>query len=275
MPLTLQSKRKLNDGNDIPVLGLGVFQASPGRTTQGAVLAALELGYRHIDTAALYGNERDVGEAIRRSDIGRKNVFVTSKLWNAEHGYDRAMRACDRSLDELGFGYLDLYLIHWPVQGARADTWRALEAMKAAGKCRSIGVSNYMTHHLTELTGHCKVMPAVDQVELSPFLQQRELRTMCHGLHIEVEAYSPLTRGRRLKDPTVVKVARRHGRSPAQVLIRWALQKDVVVIPKSIHRDRIAENAAVFDFTLSEADLAALDSLEEELHVSWDPTDIP
>jgi diketogulonate reductase-like aldo/keto reductase len=239
------------------------------------VLAALRAGYRHVDTARIYGNEADVGAALRDSGLPRDQVFVTTKLWNEDHGYDRARRACDASLRALGLDHVDLYLVHWPVPGRRLDTWRALESILADGLTRAIGVSNYLPVHLAELLGRCQVPPAVDQIEVSPFLQQRETRALCVHHGIVVEAYSPLTKGLRLGHPVVTEVAAQVRRTPAQVLLRWALQRDLVVLPKSVRPERIAENAAIFDFVLDATAMERLDGLEEGLVTGWDPSAVP
>lgn len=265
----------LNNGVRMPRLGLGVWRAAAGREVRDAVAWALEAGYRHIDTARLYGNERDVGDVVRRSGLPREDVFITTKLRNQDHGYRKAARALDASLNDLGLDYVDLYLIHWPVERLRLESWRAKEEALAAGKARAIGVSNFLARHLDGLLAASGVTPAVDQVEFSPFLFQRELLEHCRSRGVQLEAYSPLTRGARLGDPTVRDVAARHGKTPAQVLIRWALQHDLVVIPKSVTRERIRENAGVFDFALSEADMAALDGLDEGAHYAWDPSRVP
>lgn len=273
MALTLQSKVKLNNGVEIPLLGLGVFRAGQGKETQQAIRWALEAGYRHIDTAKVYGNERDVGIAVRDSGIPREQLFITTKLWNSDHGAKSAVRACEESLRALGLEQIDLYLIHWPVERLRLESWKALDGLLRAGKCRAIGVSNYMVRHLDEIREAGLTVPAVDQVEFSPFLYQRELLEHCARHGIALEAYSPLTKGIRLRHPTVVKVARDHGRTPAQVMIRWCLQRNTIVIPKSTNRERIRENAQVFDFSLSDDEMTTLDGLHEELHTGWDPTD--
>jgi len=272
--LNLKSTARLNNGVEIPLLGLGVYQAQRGDETRQAVLHALQAGYRHVDTARIYGNERDVGEALRESGVPRGEVFITTKLWNQDQGHDSTLRACERSLRELGLEYVDLYLIHWPVPSRRLDSWRAMETLLADGKCRAIGVSNFLERHLDELMANSKVVPAINQVEFSPYLYQKDLLAYCGRHGIVVEAYSPLTRGQRLGDPRLVEVARRHGKTTAQVLIRWCLQRDMVVLPKSVHPARIRENAAVFDFDLSPADLRTLDGLDEDLHTSWDPSDV-
>jgi diketogulonate reductase-like aldo/keto reductase len=260
---------RLNDGHDIPQVGLGVWQAGGG--TKRAVLAALEAGYRHIDTAAVYGNEVQVGAAIAESGVPREQVFVTSKLWNNDHGYDKALQAYDASLKRLRLDYLDLYLIHWPVAGHRLDSWRALEQLSAEKRVRSIGVSNFLAVHLKELTRAAKVLPAVNQIELTPFLQRSETVALCRELGITLEAYSPLTRGQRLDHAVVVEVAKSLGRSPAQVLLRWGIQRGFVVLPKSVQPSRIVENAALFDFELDVAAMRRLDALEEGLVTGWDP----
>jgi diketogulonate reductase-like aldo/keto reductase len=265
----------LASGVGLPQVGLGVYQSPQGAATRDAVTAALELGYRHIDTARIYGNEADVGAAIQASAVPRDQVFVTTKLWNDDHGYDTALRALDASLGRLGLDHVDLYLIHWPVPGKRRDSWRALERAFGDGRARAIGVSNYLVPHLRELLGEAKVVPHVNQIELTPFLQRRDTRALCREHGIAVEAYSPLTRGQRLDHPTVVAIARAVGRTPAQVLLRWGIQHGLVVLPKSVHRERIAENAAVFDFGLDAAAMSELDGLEEGLVVGWDPDGAP
>lgn len=265
----------LNSGVVIPVVGLGVFQAGRGAETQGAVREALQLGYRHIDTARVYANEHDVGIGLRDSGVPRDEVFITTKLWNGDQGYEATLRACDASLKRLGLEYIDLYLVHWPVVGLRLDSWRALEHLLAEGRVRAIGVSNYMVHHLEELLATAKVVPAVNQIEVSPFLQQEAVRAFCKAHGIAVEAYSPLTKGKRLDDMRLADVARHVGKSPAQVLLRWGLQHGLIVLPKSTHPERIAQNLALFDFELNKDDMARLDDLEEGLVTGWDPRNQP
>jgi diketogulonate reductase-like aldo/keto reductase len=297
MGLPIETKLTLNDSHLIPQLGLGVWQTRAGATCEAAVLAALEAGYRHIDTAAMYGNEESVGAAIRMSGIPRENIFVTTKLWNSDHG--NPARALETSLRKLKLDYIDLYLIHYPVR-ERRQSWRALEALRAEGKARSIGVSNFTIRHLTELLAETKTVPAVNQVEFHPYLYQRDLLDFCAGEGIVIEAYSPLTKGVRLKDPKLVAVARKYKKtepqqatpwsrlplldrlsrvseikSPAQILIRWALQHGLVVIPKSANRRRIFEDADVFDFEISAEDMEILDRFNENLRTCWDPTNTP
>jgi diketogulonate reductase-like aldo/keto reductase len=266
---------RLNNGVDLPQVGLGVYLAAHGDEAQRAVSEAVRLGYRHIDTAKDYGNEEDVGIALRESGVPRDELFVTTKLWNDDQGYDEALRAFDASVARLGMEVVDLYLLHWPVPGKRLDSWRALERLLAEGRVRAIGVSNFMPHHLDELLARAQVVPAVNQIELSPFLQHRPTREVCARHGIVVEAYSPLTKGRRLGHPTVVEVARQVGRTPAQVLLRWAVQHGLVVLPKSVQPARIAENLALFDFELPPETMARLDGLEEGLVTSWDPREAP
>lgn len=272
---TVERSIELNTGVAIPAVGLGVYQSARGKETQGAVRAAIELGYRHVDTARIYGNEGDVGTAIRDSGVARSEIYVTTKLWNSDQGEDAALRAFDESNKRLGLDYVDLYLIHWPVPGKRMGSWRALERLHREGRAKAIGVSNYMVQHLNELLAEASVVPAVNQIELSPFLQQREVRALCEARGIAVEAYSPLTRGLRLGHPVVRGVADALGRSPAQVLLRWSLQHGLIVLPKSVGRDRIAENAALFDFAIDPSQMAELDALEEGLVTGWDPRTAP
>ena len=271
---SLGSTVPLRGGVEIPILGLGVYQSRPGAETRNAVRAALEAGYRHVDTARVYGNERDVGAGIADSGVPGREVFVTTKLWNADHGYDAALRACDQSLARLGTDRLDLYLVHWPVERVRKDTWRAMERLRAEGKARAIGVSNYTVRHLEELLAAASEPPAVNQVEFHPFLFQCELLAFCERHGIRLEGYAPLVKGQRMEHPVVAGIAREHARTPAQVLVRWSLEHGVITIPKSVHPERILENADVFSFALSAADMRALDGLDEGLRTSWDPTDV-
>jgi diketogulonate reductase-like aldo/keto reductase len=267
----------LRGGVQIPVLGLGVFRSPAGRATRQAVTAALDVGYRHIDTAAVYGNEADVGHGLRDNGLDRDQVFITTKVWNADHGYQSTLDAFERSRRLLGVDHVDLYLIHWPVPGIRLETWRAMEHLLETGKARAIGVSNYMVHHLEELLDHAQHLPSVNQIELSPYNygSRADVIDLSRKNGIQVEPYSPLTKGRKLDDPPLVRTAAAHQRSTAQVLIRWALQHDLVALPKSTHADRIAGNADVFDFTLTDTEMETLDALDENLVTGWDPTTTP
>ena len=263
---------KLNNGRQIPQLGFGVWQIPKGKKCEAAVRAALDAGYRHIDTAWFYGNEESVGAAFRGSGVPREEVFVTTKLWNSEHRNPE--RSLDDSLRRLKFDYVDLYLIHYPVR-ERVRSWRILEKLPQQGKALSIGVSNFTIRHLTELLSQAETTPAVNQVEFHPYLYQRELLNFCLARKILVEAYSPLTSGERLNDPKLIALARRYQKSTAQILIRWAIQHGVVVIPKSANPERIRENAQVFDFEISTEDMRALDRFNENLRTCWDPTNAP
>ena len=267
-----QPRITLRAGRAIPQLGFGVFQILPGDETRTAVAAALAAGYRHVDTAAVYRNEADVGAAIRASGLPRGSVWVTTKLANSDQGSATARRAFEASLERLGLDAVDLYLLHWPHE-RRLNSWRVLEQLHAEGLARSIGVSNFLVRHLDELLARASVPPAVNQIELSPFLHRTREDTLrrCAEAGVVVEAYSPLTKGRRLGDSTVAAVAAEVGRTPAQVLIRWSLQKGFVVLPRSSNAGRIAENAAVFDFALDDRQVAALDALDEGLTTGWDP----
>ncbi len=266
---------ELNNGVRMPMLGLGVYQVPPGPETRDAVLCALGVGYRHIDTARFYRNERDVGEAIRESGIPRQEIFVTTKLQNPDHGYDAALRALDQSLSEMRVDYVDLYLVHWPVERVRRDSWRALEKMYADKKCRAIGVSNYTVRHLKEMSLYAKVPAAVNQVEMSPFLTQRDLVRFCGERKIQIECYSPLTQGRKLGHQAITGIATKLKKTPAQIMLRWAIQHRFVVIPKSTRPSRIEENAQLFYFEISEDDMRLLDNLDEGLRTCWDPTHAP
>ena len=262
----------LNNGVEIPQLGFGVFLVPPGET-EAAVSAALETGYRHIDTAKIYDNEREVGAAIARSGVPREELFVTTKVWNSDQGHDATLAAFDASLERLGLDHLDLYLIHWPVPAADryVDTWRALEKLAADGRVRSIGVSNFQVPHLRRLIDETGTVPAVNQVELHPNLIQRELRAF-HAEHgIATEAWSPLARGGLLGEPAVARIAEKHGRSPAQVILRWHLQVGNVVIPKSVTPARIRENLDVFGFELDGDDLSAVEALDTGARIGPDP----
>ncbi|MFE4175433.1 aldo/keto reductase [Streptomyces sp. NPDC056909] len=263
----------LNNGIEMPQLGFGVWQV-PDAEAVKAVAAALESGYRSIDTAAIYGNEEGTGQALAASGIAREELFVTTKLWNSDQGYDSALRAFDTSLEKLGLDYVDLYLIHWPRPEADTytDTYRAFEKIHADGRARSIGVSNFLPVHLERLIGETSVVPAVNQIELHPQLPQAESRAF-HAEHsITTEAWSPLGQGKGLLEvPTVVAVARKHGRTPAQVVLRWHLQLGHVVIPKSVTPSRIQENIDVFGFELDADDLAAFAALDEGRRLGPDP----
>jgi diketogulonate reductase-like aldo/keto reductase len=262
----------LNNNVEIPQLGFGVFQV-PGAETTAAVTAALEVGYRSIDTAAIYGNEAGVGKALAASDLAREELFITTKLWNTDQGYDATLRAFDTSLAKLGLDYVDLYLIHWPTpaRDLYRESWKAIEQLVADGRVRTAGVSNFQPAHLRRLLDGASLVPAVNQIELHPALQQNELRALHADLGIATEAWSPLAQGAVLKEPALTGIAARHGRSPAQVVLRWHLQLGNVVIPKSVTPARIRENVDVFGFTLSDEEMSAIAALDRGLRTGPDP----
>lgn len=275
MELSLQSKIKLNNAVNIPILGLGTYKSNVGIETQNAVSYALEAGYRLIDTAKIYNNEKDIGIAIKKSSIPRDDIFITTKLWNADHGEVAAYKACESSLKKLQTNYIDLYLIHWPVEKLRLESWKAMEQLLADGKCRAIGVSNFMVHHLKELLENANIIPAVNQVEFHPFLFNKDLLEFCRNNTILLEAYSPLTKSKKINDISLLNIATNYSVTPAQLLIRWGLQHEIVEIPKSTKKERIVENADVFNFTITSEDMRKLDALNENYHSAWDPTNIP
>ena len=265
---------KLNTGVLIPTVGLGVWKAK-GREAVQAVRWALDCGYRLIDTAAIYNNEEEVGTAIAESGIPRKEIFVTTKLWNTDQGYEPALEAIDQSLKKLQMEYVDLYLIHWPFtnmlegDNMREETWRAMEAICASGKARAIGVSNYDIDHLEEMTHYTTTPAAVNQIEFHPFWFRKDLMEYCHQHDIQVENYCPLSRGRWLLDEHITTIAQTHGKTNAQILLRWGLQHGNIVLPKSVHKERIEENIAVFDFTLTDTEMEQIDALNRNESVVW------
>lgn len=255
----------------MPRLGLGTFRSGPGTEVEQEVAWALELGYRGVDTASMYGNEEGVGRALARSGLAREEYFVATKLWNDEQGFDRALAACEASLERLGLDHVDLYLIHWPLPETTHDTWRALERLRAEGLTRAIGVCNFLVPHLEGLLTFADVPPAVDQVEHHPRLQQAELRGYCAAHGITMQAWAPIMRGAVAQIPEIETIARAHEKTPAQVTLRWILQRGVTTIPKSVHRDRIAENADLYDFELTAAELATIDALDRGQRLGRDP----
>ncbi|WP_342641843.1 aldo/keto reductase [Rhodoligotrophos ferricapiens] len=254
----------LNDGHSIPQLGLGVWQ-TPAAQTAHVVEEALRVGYRHIDTAAIYGNEAGVGEAVRNSGLPRNEIFVTTKLWNDDQGYDETLRAFDKSLKQLRLDHVDLYLIHWPAprRNAYVETWRALIRLKEEGRARSIGVSNFNPDHLRHIVRETDVRPVLNQIELHPRFQRRDLREAHRELGIATEAWSPLGQGTLLDHPVIREIARKHDRTPAQVIIRWHIENGIIVIPKSVTPSRIAENFDVFGFRLDQAELEQINRLDD------------
>lgn len=264
------SKAKLNNGVEIPWIGFGVFQVPPGEITYRSVIMALEEGYRAVDTASAYQNEEDVGRAIRDSGLPSGEVFVTTKLWNADQGYESTLKAFKASRKRLGLD-IDLYLIHWPGKDKFKESYKAMEKLYRDGEVRAIGVSNFLVHHLEELLKDAEIKPVINQVEFHPFLLQPDLLKYCKKNDIQLEAWSPLTRGKFLDHPVIQEIAKAHGKSPAQVLIRWDLQHEVVTLPRSTKREHIRENIAVFDFELTDDEMKRLDALDSGTRVGPHP----
>lgn len=262
---------QLANGVKMPYFGLGVWQTNEGQEVIDAVTYALDAGYRHIDTAAIYENEEGIGTAVANNKVDRKDIFITSKVWNADQGYDSTLKAFDASLEKLKTDYLDLYLIHWPVKGKYKETWRALEKLYADGRVKAIGVSNFLQHHLEDLFRSANVLPMVDQLEFHPYLVQQPLLDFCRQHHIQYQAWSPLMQGKAFKVPELQQLAEKYGVSVAQLVLRWDLQKGVVTIPKSVQQQRIISNAEVFDFEITQEDVAAIDALDRGERMGPDP----
>ena len=265
----------LNNGVDMPLLGLGVYAPRHNNEVRQAVGWALEAGCRLIDTAAAYGNEREVADALLASGLKRDEVFITTKVWNDDQGYESTLRAFDRSLEQLQTDFVDLYLIHWPVPGKGRDTWRALEKLYAEGRTRAIGVSNYYPHHLDALLPVAEVVPAVNQFEFSPYCYLPAVLAYNRDNGIQPEGYAPLVRGLKKEDPRLMQLADKYGKSTFQILVRWSVQHGVVTIPKSVKQDRIRENFEVFNFTLADEDMALLNTVYDNTRIAPDPRDIP
>ncbi|MGB8954490.1 MAG: aldo/keto reductase [Tumebacillaceae bacterium] len=261
----------LTNGVKMPYFGLGVWRTKEGEEVINSVLYALKAGYRHIDTAAVYGNEEGVGQAIRESGVKREELFVTTKVWNENQRQGNVREACEDSLKKLGLDYVDLYLIHWPVAGKYKETWKEMEKLYKEGKVRAIGVSNFHVHHLQDLLADCEIKPMVNQVEFHPYLTQNELRAFCREQGIQFEAWSPLMQGDFLNEPVITEMAAKYGRAASQIVLRWDLQHEVVTIPKSVKEARIIENANIFDFELSAEDVAKLDALNKGHRYGPDP----
>ena len=273
--MTDQLYKTMNDGHKIPVVGLGTWKSEPGDSTYNAVLASINAGYRHIDTARAYDNESDVGRAVNDAEVPRNDLFITTKLWNKDQGYQTALEACEKSLARLACDYIDLYLIHWPLKGKRNDSWRAFIDLQKRGLCKSIGVSNFTIDNLKELEAKYGVLPAINQVEFHPYYYQKELLEYCNSKNIIIEAYSPLVHAKRMDEPRLVAISEELSKTPAQVLIRWAMQRGMVVLPKSVNQNRIIENFAVFDFEISDSLMKRLDDLDETFVTCWDPNNPP
>jgi len=262
---------ELYNGVRMPYLGLGVWQSEDGPEVEQAVVWALKAGYRHIDTASIYQNEGGVGRAIRSSGIDREEVFLVSKVWNSDQGYETTMRAFEKSLERLDTPYLDLYLVHWPVAGKFRETWRALEDLYRAERVRAIGVSNFLRHHLEDLKASATMLPMVNQMEFHPYMVQQDLVDYCREYGIQYEAWSPLMQGKIFQEERLSELAEKYGKTIAQIALRWDLQKGVVTIPKSSKKERIYSNAAIFDFEISAEDMARIDQLDRSQRFGPDP----
>lgn len=269
--MNLQTTKTLANGYEMPIVGLGVYKMTNPDETIEAITKALQVGYRHIDTASLYGNEEQVGEAIRHSGVSREDVFVTTKIWNTDQGYNETLRAFELSLKKLNMDYIDLYLTHWPVEDKFEETYRAIERLYDEKLIRVPGVSNHHAHHIDRLLAKANVGPMVNQVEVHPYLSQKELRAYCADKGIAVTAWSPLGRGQLLEDARILAIAEEVGKSAAQVILRWHLQNDTIIIPKSVTPARIEENAQLFDFELSTEQMARLDAVNENRRIGKDP----
>ncbi|WGK65134.1 aldo/keto reductase [Croceiramulus getboli] len=271
-PITdIQGRWKLNNGVDMPYLGLGVYQADDGQEVVDAIQYALDAGYRNIDTASIYKNEEGVGQGFRESGYAREDVFITSKVWNTDQGYNNTLDAFEASLERLQLDYLDLYLIHWPVSGKYKDTWRALEHLYKEEKVRAIGVSNFMQDHLEDLLSTATIIPMVNQLEFHPFLVQQSLIDYCHAHKIQYQAWSPLMQGKAFHQDAFDAIAKQYDTSVAQLILRWSLQKGVMSIPKSTNKKHIESNADLFDFEISEADMQRLDAMDRGERTGPDP----
>lgn len=267
----LNEATTLHNGVKMPWLGLGVYKVENGTEVINAVKTALQVGYRSIDTASFYKNEEGVGQGIRESGIPREEIFVTTKVWNSEQGYESTLQSFEDSLARLGLDYLDLFLIHWPVAGKYKDTWRALEKLYKEGRVRAIGVSNFHIHHLKDLMENAEIKPMVNQVELHPRLSQVELRSFCKEQGIQIEAWSPIMRGRLLDNEVLAEIGKKYNKTTTQVILRWDYQHGIVTIPKSVHKQRIKENAAIFDFELTPSEMSQIDGLNQNIRTGADP----
>jgi diketogulonate reductase-like aldo/keto reductase len=270
--MDINSTRKLNNGVEIPRFGLGVFRSADGDETANAVRWAVEAGYRHIDTAMIYGNEKSVGEAIRSCGVPREKLFITTKLWNEDMRQHRQLEAFDESLKRMGLDYIDLYLIHWPVV-TYLESWQAMEKIYATGRAKAVGVSNFQIHHMEAVLKQASLVPAVNQIEIHPYLTQKPLREYCEGKGVAVEAWSPLggQGSEVIGNPVLQEIAGKHGKTAAQVILRWHLQSGIIVFPKSVKKARIVENSQIFDFELSAADMEAISALNRDQRYGSDP----
>lgn len=267
----LQDVKKLHNGVEMPCIGLGVYQMKDEEEAYAAIKYAIEHGYRSIDTAHIYGNEHIVGRAAKESGIPREKLFITTKVWNTDQGYDATLKAFEQSMEKLGMEYIDLYLIHWAVKDKYKETWRALERLYDEKVVKAIGVCNFQIHHLKDLEANSNEKPVINQVELHPRLTQEPLREYCQNHDIAVEAWSPIARGRLLEEPTLMHLSKKHGKTTAQIILRWHLQNGHIIIPKSVHEKRIRENADLFDFELSMADMNEINGLNMDERFGPDP----
>ncbi len=280
--LNLKSKVVLSNKVEMPIIGFGVYKIQDGEEVLEAVKSAFSAGYRMVDTASRYNNEKGVGQALVSYGLMREEVFITTKLWNADQGYDNTLKAIDASLERLGVSYVDLYLVHWPSASEdkteslnkREETWRAMEEIYNSGKAKAIGVSNFTITHLEEMKKYANTMPMVNQVEFHPFLFQKDLLEYCRANNIVLEAHTPLVKGTKMLDAHIVTIAKKYNKSPAQLLLRWGIQHGAVVLPKSLNPDRIKENINIFDFEIAPEDMEKLDSLNNNERQAWDPTNI-
>lgn len=261
----------LTNGIKMPWLGLGVFRIADGQAVEQAIHWALEAGYRHVDTAAIYGNEVGVGQAIQQTKVPREEIFVTTKVWNRDQGYDQTLAAFEASLKRLDMDYVDLYLVHWPVKDKFKETWRALETIYDSGRAKAIGVSNFLVHHLESLLESARIAPMVNQVEFHPYLQQPDLQAFCREQGIRLEAWRPIMKGEVNQIPELVELGQKHGKTPVQITLRWMIQKGIVTIPKSERKERIESNADIFDFELEPNDITLIDGLDRNHRMGEDP----
>jgi diketogulonate reductase-like aldo/keto reductase len=271
MSIDINTTIKLNNGVEMPIFGLGVWKSDQGGEVESAIENALETGYRSIDTASIYLNENGVGDALQQTSIPREEVFVTSKVWNSDQGYDSTLAAFEKSLEKLKLDYLDLYLVHWPVSTMFNDTWKAMETIYKSGKARAVGVSNFLVHHLEDLLSSTELIPTVNQIEFHPHLVQQELLDYCESKSIQVEAWSPLMQGRIDEVNELVQIASKYEKSPAQVVLRWNIQRQIITIPKSSNPGRIRENADIFDFELTSQEMEEINSLDKHFRYGPDP----